>query len=266
MPDQSFDGIDAGTAFDWGRTSQDYDRYRPGPPDSFYRLLAAHGIGLPGQDILDLGTGTGLLARRFATAGANATGVDISASQIEMARAAALREGVAVKFVSSPADDTGLPDDAFDVVTANQCWIYFDTKQVLREVRRLLRPDGRLLVSHFSFMPRMDPLVAASEALVLKYSPDWSGADWDGVIPAEPRWARGELDLIGLFVYDEQIPFTHDSWRGRMRALRGIAASLDEAEVRAFDTEHAALLRESVPDEFTVRHRIHAQIFAPAQA
>ena len=113
-------------------------------------------------------------------------------------------------------------------------------------------------------MPRLDDVVAASERLVLKYSPDWSGADWDGILPAEPKWARGEWDLVGYFVYDEQIPFTHESWRGRMRALRGIAASLDAAAVKAFDEEHAALLQTLAPNEFSVCHRVHAQIFAPS--
>ena len=55
--------IDEGHAFDWGKTSPDYAVYRPGYPASFYTVLQALGIGTPGQDILDLGTGTGVLAR-----------------------------------------------------------------------------------------------------------------------------------------------------------------------------------------------------------
>ena len=39
------------------------------------------------------------------------------------------------------------------------------------------------------------------------------------------------LELVGLFVYEEAIPFTRESWRGRMRALRGIAASLTADQV-----------------------------------
>ena len=79
MADQSFEHIDAGRGIDWGRTSQDYDHYRPGPPDSFYRKLLALDIGLPDQRILDIGTGTGLLARRFAAQGAHVAGIDVSA-------------------------------------------------------------------------------------------------------------------------------------------------------------------------------------------
>ena len=103
----------------------------------------------------------------------------------------------------------------------------------------------------------------ASEKLVLKYNPDWSGADWDGFIPAQPRWSLEEFDLVGLFIYDEQIPFTRESWRGRMRALRGISANLSEDQVNAFDQEHEALLSAMAADRFDVWHRIHAHIFRP---
>jgi hypothetical protein len=49
-----------------------------------------------------------------------------------------------------------------------------------------------------------------------------------------PDWAAG-LRLTGFFVYDEAIPFTRETWRGRMRACRGVGAGLapDEALARA---------------------------------
>jgi len=49
--------------------------YRPGYPASFYTVLQAVGIGRPGQHILDLGTGTGVLARAFAKQGAHVIGL-----------------------------------------------------------------------------------------------------------------------------------------------------------------------------------------------
>ena len=69
--------IDDGHAFDWGKTSNDYAVYRPGYPASFYTVLQALGIGIPGQNILDLGTGTGVLARPCAQQGAHVIGIDI---------------------------------------------------------------------------------------------------------------------------------------------------------------------------------------------
>jgi len=263
MPDQSFEFIDAGRAIDWGKTSRDYDRYRPGPPDSFYRRLQAMEIGLPDQRLLDLGTGTGLLARRFASQGTEVSGVDISDGQITMAKSAAEKQALSINYLVAYAENLPFPVDTFDVVTANQCWMYFDLNRTIPEVCRVLRPGGLLLVSHFSFMPHLDSIVRASEQLVLQHNPDWGGADWDGFLPAEPRWSLEAFDLVGLFVYDEQIPFTRESWRGRMRALRGIAASLTPGQVQAFDDEHESLLVDLGVDTFSVWHRIHAQIFRP---
>ena len=263
MPDQSFNDIDAGRSINWGRAAADYDRYRPGPPESFYERLSAFGIGLPRQRILDLGTGTGLLARKFASQRAVVAGIDYSDGQIELAKAAAERESVEIDFRQASAEDIPFDDDAFDVVTANQCWIYFDLAKTIPEVLRVLGPGGRLLVSHFSFMPRLDAIVRASEGLVLDYNPDWSGADWDGVIPAEPGWSRQAFELVGLFVYEQQIPFTRESWRGRMRALRGIAATLSEEDVARFDSEHGTLLKRIAPADFNICHRIHAHLFRP---
>lgn len=244
-----------------GKTSRDYDRFRPGPPDSFYDRLLALGIGESRQSILDLGTGTGLLARQFARQGARVSGIDISDGQIAMARQAAAREGLQVDYAVASAELLPFSDRRFDVLTANQCWMYFDLEKAIPEVCRVLKPGGVLLVSHFSFMPGLDEIVRASEQLVLQHNPDWGGADWDGHLPAEPRWSTRAFELTDFFFYDEEIPFTRESWRGRMRALRGIAASLTAEHVEDFDREHDRLLRSLGAESFPVWHRIHAQAF-----
>lgn len=255
--------IDGGSAADWGRTSSDYAAHRPGPPDSFYARLKALGIGLPGQRILDLGTGTGLLARQFARQGCPVAGIDIAEEQVDAARRLAAEEGLNVSFAVAPAEETQQPSASFDVVTASQCWLYFDKPRAIAEVRRLLAPSGVLMTSHFSWLPRLDPVARQSEELVLRFNPHWGGADWPGVIPAMPSWADADFALRGMFWYDEPIPFTREAWRGRMRACRGIGATLDEATVRRFDEAHAALLEKIVPPEFTILHRIDAHIFQP---
>lgn len=41
--------FDNGRDIDWGKASEDYAKYRPGPPLSLYKILQAHGVGHPGQ-------------------------------------------------------------------------------------------------------------------------------------------------------------------------------------------------------------------------
>ena len=247
--------------FDWGKTSQDYARYRPGPPPCFYDRLAALNAVTPADRVLDLGTGTGLLAREFARRGSQVAALDQSAMQIEMARQLAREDGVEVDFRTSPAESLPWSDPTFDVVTANQCWIYFDQDRVVQELRRVFMPGARLVTSHFSWLPRRDPLARATEKLVRHFNPAWSAFDWSGYVPPSPTWAEEEFEVRAMFVYDHPIEFTRESWMGRIRACRGIGAVLEPEAIVEFDREHERLLQRIAPPKFTILHRIDAHVF-----
>ncbi len=255
--------IDAGRAIDWGKTSADYATYRGGYPADFYGRLAALGVGLPGQRVLDLGTGTGVLARQFAAQGCAVTAVDVSSEQIEAARSLAAQQGLAVRAFAAPAEETGLPDAAFDIISAAQAWLYFDHARMIPEVKRLLAPGGRLVTCHLCWLPRVDPIARASEELVLRFNPAWSGADYSGDIPPQPPWSKQAFTVAAMFYYDVPVPFTRESWRGRLRACRGIGATLPPEQVEAFDREHDKMLAAITGERFTIVHRIDAHVFAP---
>lgn len=252
--------IDPGRHIDWSKTSADYAAHRPGPPQRLYDMLAAMGVGLPGQHLLDLGTGTGLLAREFARRGAQVCATDIASGQIEAARVEAQREGLVIDFRTAPAEACPYADASFDVVTAGQCWMYFDPDRTCAEVKRVLKPGGLLVTTHFSWLPAIDEIARASEVLVLQFNPAWRGAHWSGHVPAVPAWAPGRATVRGMFSFDAQVPFTAERWRGRIRACRGVGATLLAPEVEAFDTAHAALLARIAPAEFSVWHRIDAHV------
>jgi SAM-dependent methyltransferase len=254
---------DGSNVIDWGKTSVDYAAWRPDYPDEFYSRLAERGIGLPDQRILDLGTGVGFLARRFARNGAKVVGIDVSSGQIEQARRLAVADKLNMEFLVRPAEETGLADADFDAVTASQCWLYFDKSRAIPEVKRLLRPGGVLLTCHFCWLPREDPIARASEALVLRHNPGWTAADWTGEVPRFPEWAAGQFELADLLVFDAPISFTREQWRGRMRACRGVGASLPVGKVAAFDREHAELLERISEPSFAILHRIDAHILRP---
>ena len=255
--------IDQGRSFDWGKTSGDYAAHRPGPPPGFYDRLALLGVGGPGRRILDLGTGTGLLAREFARRGAKVSGIDVAPGQIETARRLAAAEGLRADFKVAPAEAIPFPDACFDAVSANQCWLYFDKRRAIPEVIRVLKPGGLLAVSHFSYLARRSEIARRSERLVLRSNPDWTAADDPCDVPPMPSWAKLRFDLRAMFWYDEPVRFTRASWAGRMRACRGVGAELSPEELRRFDAEHRKLLARIAPPAFGVLHRVDAHILEP---
>lgn len=259
------DGIrphDGDRCIDWGRTSDDYAAWRPGYPDSFYQRLGDLDVALDGLRVLDLGCGTGALSLGLARRGAHVIGVDIAAPQVEAARRRAAEQGLDARFEVRPAEDTGVPDGSIDLVTASQCWLYFHPKRVLDEVRRVTARRGRLMTCHLCWLPRLAPIARASEALILAHNPDWGGADWPGLIAAKPGWTPDDFSFLDNVEYDEELPFTRESWRGRIRACRGVGAALTDEEVQRFDAEHAALLEKIAPEAFGVLHRIDAHLLA----
>ncbi|MDP9130810.1 MAG: class I SAM-dependent methyltransferase [Candidatus Binatota bacterium] len=258
--------IDNEREFDWGKTSHDYAEHRYGYPDSFYDVLTALGVGRPEQAILDLGTGTGVLARAFAKRGGRVTGIDIAANQIAMARKLAALEGLDITFQAAAAEDADFPDAPLDVISAGQSWLYFDQSVMIPKVLRLLKPDGCVVLTHLLWLPLQDSIAQQSEALVLQHNPDWKGAGYTGEMPPILAWTREHFDLRAFLMLYEPLAFTHETWRGRIRACRGVGASLSASEVERFDVEHRKLLEAIAPASFEVLHQMTLHVYRKKNA
>ena len=246
--------IDKGKGFDWGRTSEDYAKYRDIYPNEFYERIINRGLCMDGQRVLDLGTGTGVLPRNLYTYGANWTGTDIAENQIQQARILAEQADMKINFFTSATEAVEFPDETFDVITACQCFWYFDHKLVMPRLANMLKPNGRLLILYMAWLPFEDKIAGASEELVLKYSPDWSGAGETRKPIWIPEVVYDYFEMVHHEEYDVMVPFTKESWHGRMRACRGVGASLSGEELQHWDKEHMQLLENIAPEEFEVLH------------
>ncbi len=245
--------IDAGKAFDWGKVSEAYAKYRDIYPEEFYRKIIGRGLCVKGQRVLDLGTGTGVLPRNLYPYGAEWTGTDISPEQIAQAKRLALEGGMDIDFRAVSAEETYFPDASFDVITACQCFWYFDHEKLVPKLARLLKPDGKLLILYMAWLPFEDPIAGRSEALVLKYSPGWTGAGETKHPIAIPDVVYDYFEMEDHEEYDLKVPFTRASWHGRMKACRGVGASLSPEELKKWEADHQQLLEE-VPEEFDILH------------
>lgn len=250
------DSIDKGKVFDWGKTSNDYARYRDIYPEEFYESILKLGLCKAGQRVLDIGTGTGVLPRNMYPYGADWTGTDISENQIKQAQFLAEKSDMKIDFYTCSAEEIEYPENTFDVITACQCIWYPDHIILAPKFSKILKPGGKFLILYMAWLPFEDIIAGKSEEIILKYNPNWTGA---GEI-RKPMWVPDEyleyFDITHREEFDVKIPFTRDSWHGRMRACRGVGASLAEDALMKWDKEHRDMLEQNASEEFEVLHFI----------
>lgn len=108
----------SGTNF--GKAARDYGTYRAGFPKSIFARLEEFDIGLPDRTLIDVGTGTGALARGFALRGCDVIGVDPDPRMLGTAKEMDSQSNVSVRYVEANAEATGLDRGIADVVTAGR--------------------------------------------------------------------------------------------------------------------------------------------------
>ncbi len=243
-----------GKQVSFGKTSDDYATHRAGFPPAFFDLLTSRGWAKPSMTTLDIGTGTGTVARGLQNVGCSVTATDPSPEMLVQAR----EMSTGITFQRGVAEELNFDTNHFDLVTAGQCWHWFRRDQAAKEIFRVLNPNGRVVIAHFDWLPLTGNMVAATEDLILKYNPNWAAHGGAGVYPA---WltdlGNAGFEQIETASFDIAQPYTHAAWRGRIRASAGVAASLDSDAVHKFDVELASTLAKGFPvDPMQIPHRV----------
>ena len=121
------------------------------------------------QRVLDLGTGTGIVARLLAGRVGSQDRVlatDVNAEMLSQARRHCLALGAAVEFVESPASPLNIPSGSVDVVVCQQAFQFFPDRQAAAgEMYRVLSNGGRAIVSTWRPVSECDFFGAICEAL-----------------------------------------------------------------------------------------------------
>jgi 2-polyprenyl-3-methyl-5-hydroxy-6-metoxy-1,4-benzoquinol methylase len=250
--------IDNGIEFDFGKTSFDYSKYRDIYPASMYQKLYDIGIGHKDQKILDFGTGTGIFPRAMYKYGAKFTGIDISEEQIEYAKK--LSENMDIQYKVCSAEFTGLNSNEFDIITSVQSFIYFDRGKVVPEIKRLLKNNGKMVVVWMAWLPYECKIAEETERLVLKYNPKWTGAGYKRSNNDSLNIAPDTFETESEINYTENLEFNYETWAGRIRACRGVSATLPENIVQEFNNKHLELLKRLTKEPFEIIHEIKINV------
>lgn len=156
------------------------------------------------DEVLDLGCGSGGYLPLVSAHDCEYHGCDFSESMIDAARERAVDIGVAdrTSFEVADAADTPYPDDRFDVVFSVGLLEYFeDPDDLLREISRILRPGGGLVLHSYSpypYLNHMWPLLGRVKRLI-----------GDGV--AHHRRPKHEVDDIAARHGFELVDWRHSN-------------------------------------------------------
>ncbi len=130
-----------------------YERYRlPYPPRLIARVAGLLGLA-PGDAVLDLGTGTGMLAVPFAGLGMAVTAMDPEPAMLQAAAQAAAAAGVALDLVQGSSFDLAPGMGPFRLVTMGRAFHWMDRAATLAMLDRIVAPDGGVALFHDAHPP-----------------------------------------------------------------------------------------------------------------
>jgi ubiquinone/menaquinone biosynthesis C-methylase UbiE len=203
----------------FGTTAQAYLTSAVHAQGADLQRLRELGRTLSGALALDLGCGAGHAGFALAEAGMQVTAYDLSAPMLDVVAQEAQRLGLSgLQTLQGPAEHLPFDAAAFDlVVTRFSAHHWFDLPAALREVRRVLRPDGMLVVidAVAPESPLLDTLLQTVELLRdASHVRDYRVSEWRAMLQAagfDAPHADGWT-----------LPMAFDTWVARMRtpALR----------------------------------------------
>ncbi len=192
----------------------------------------------PGERVLDLGTGTGSLALRAATAvgpGGGVRGVDISSDMLRIAGRRATELGLDhVEFREGRAEALPAEDSTFDVVLASLSLMYvIDRAAAAQEIARVLRrPGGRFVAAVWAAPEECDIVMFQKTAGSFAPPPPAPGVG-PGAL-ADPATFLSELARAGIEarVERQQLEFDFADFESAWNVLAGVTTAQLPPEIQ----------------------------------
>jgi SAM-dependent methyltransferase len=191
----------------FGSVAEQYERHRPAFPDALLDDLAA----MAGStEVLDVGCGTGKVARGLAHRGISILGVELDPRMADVARGRGVRVEIA-RF--EDWDDAGR---RFDLLTCGDAWHWIDPRRGAEKVAQVLRPGGAF-VRFWNVQLLDEPVMAALDVVYEKYAPEVyvNGRVPPYELPADdPFPLHGPFSLVDAKTYLAERRATGEDWAG----------------------------------------------------
>lgn len=170
---------------------------------------------MTGMQAVELGCGTGYVSAWMARRGATVTALDLSKEQLATAHALLAADPLAITFLEANAEQTGLPDAAFDfAISEYGASIWCPAEAWLTEAARILKPDSTLVfLGNHPLSLVCSPLsgAPADRSLHRPYKDMW-GADWR-MVEIEPSGVCFNLTFQGWLEVFAQCGFTVQGYK-----------------------------------------------------
>ena len=244
----------------WTTHADRYEAAGRRPWDSFL----GRGLVAPGDDVVDVGCGTGKATADLArlVAPGRVLGVDLSAQMLERGRRRAEADGIAnVEFVQADAQVHPFEEAAFDVAFSSFGAMFFnDQVAAFANIGRALRPGGRLAVMTWQELARNEWLMAFREALAVGRTmgspPNGAPGPFGLAEPDHIRRVLADAGFVDVVVeaVEEPLEFGTDAddafaFARTMGIVEGMTHDLDEADTgRALEAVYAVLKSHETPE------------------
>ncbi len=246
---------------------QDVERRRQDFAEATQRMLAAAGLK-PGDHVLDVAAGTGdqsLLAARIVGPGGSILATDISADMLNIAARVAQQEGLTTIITRvMDAEQLDLQDNAFDAVICRLGLMLIPHhQQALREIRRVLKPSGKLAALVWS-APESNPLFSLPLTILSKYAPGASSHRPNLFALSDPTVFERELTEAGFYeVRTRALPF-QSHYTSLDAFLQSTASRLTAGVIEQFSQQEQQQLLEEVRQALSQFEGSHGFV-APAE-
>lgn len=214
-----------------------YVKYRPDYPTEIIGYLADNCDLTSDSIIADVGSGPGISCKIFLENGNRVYGVEPNEA---MRNAAKEYLGAYPNFTSinGSSDATTLDDNLIDLVVAAQAFHWFDADKARTEFRRILKPNGQVVLIWNERRLDADEFHREYEGLLLKYANDYSSVRHENIAATDLR-AFFQKDFAAKSFANQQV-FNFDGIKGRMLSS-SYMPNVDSPNYRELIDELAAL-------------------------